>query len=147
MHPKSHQHHVWYFRHPFSVRTSVVCERFLVFLIVAGLGSVEVSWAGENRGSIHSKCFKARLMRFWVCFFFSSRCDLHSRSIFGLGRDGSMDIIPLSLPSMPFFCYDRIWAYLFTLFLCEKNDMRPDFMLECAGQERESVNTAQNIFW
>ena len=44
MHPKSLQHHVWYVGYAFSVRTNVICERFLVFLIVACLGSVEVSW-------------------------------------------------------------------------------------------------------
>jgi hypothetical protein len=39
--------------------------------------------------------------------------------------------------------YDQIWAYLFTLLLCE-NDTRLDLMLECAGQE--PMNTAQKVF-
>jgi hypothetical protein len=43
MHPKGLQHHVRYVGYAFSDRTNVICERFLVFLIVAGLGSVEVS--------------------------------------------------------------------------------------------------------
>ncbi len=102
LHPKSLQHHVWYVGYTFSVRANVICERFLVFLIVAGLGSVEVSWAGENRGSTHSKYFKARLSKFLVCCFFFSRCDLHIRSIW-LGQRRQRDVISLSLPSMFFF--------------------------------------------
>ncbi len=81
MHQKSLQHHVWYVGYAFSDRTNVVCERFLVFLIVAGLGSVEVSWAGENAGNTHSKKSIARLLRVRVCCFCFNWCDVHVRSI------------------------------------------------------------------
>ncbi len=45
----------WYIGDSLSVRTYVICERFLVFLIVCCFESVEVCWAGENAGDTHSK--------------------------------------------------------------------------------------------
>jgi hypothetical protein len=81
MHPKSLQHHVWYVGYAISVRTNGICERFLVFLIVGCLGSVEVSWASEIAGNTHSKQSLARLLMLRVCSFCSNWCGAHIRSI------------------------------------------------------------------
>jgi hypothetical protein len=53
---------------------------------------------------------------------------------FGLGRDSSGDIIPLSLPSMLFFAVTENEPICLTLFLCE-TDTRLVFMLEFSGKE------------
>jgi hypothetical protein len=45
------------------------------------LGSVEVSWSGENAGNTHSKKSIALLLRVRICFFCCDWCDVHVRSI------------------------------------------------------------------
>ena len=104
-------------------------------LIVAGLGSVEVSWAGENAGNMHSKNFRARLSKFLVCCFFFSRC----RSIWpGQGYNSA---IAAKHAFSAMTEYEPTYLHFFSV---RKTDMRLDFMLECAGQE--SMNTAPNVF-
>jgi hypothetical protein len=152
MHPKSLKHHVWYVGYTFSVRTNVICERFLIFFIVAGLGSVEVSWAGENRDNTHSQKSIPWLFRDWVCCFCFNWCDLHIRSIW-LGPRRQLGCDSAIAAKHAFFSMTESGPICLTLFLCE-TDTHLDFMLEYADQERACEHCAKYflvtyllVFW
>ena len=77
-----------------------------------------------------------------LLFFFKADVICTVEAFFGLGRDGSRDIIPLSLPSMPFSLCPNISLPVYT-FSVRKTDMSLVFMLECAGQERVCEHCAK----
>ncbi len=99
---------------------------------------IGVGWAGENAGKMHSKNQVARLLRLWVCCFCFNWCGVHVRSIWlgccDLGQRRQRRYNSAIAAKLAFFCPDWIWAYLFTLLLCQ-TDTHLDFMLEYAGQE------------
>jgi hypothetical protein len=122
MHKNSLKGHVWYFDCSFSVRTNVICQRFLFFLIVDGWGSVEVSCASENAGETHSIKSLMLLLRDWLRSFCFNRCDLHigNRRAWVLWtdamnwrRDGE-DMIPRSQPNMFLRFFRSTWPYMLT---------------------------------
>ena len=80
MHPKSLEGHIWYNDSLFSVKTNMICKRFLVFFVMSCFGSVEVSWAGENAGDTHLKKVGSTVVEgsasqflFWPMWFANSK--------------------------------------------------------------------------
>ena len=121
MHPKSLEGHVWYDDSLFSVRTNLICKRFLVFFVVCCFGSVEVSWAGENAGDTHLKKSLALLLRVRPrSFCFNDViCTFEAIDAMNWCRDGE-DMIPRSQPNVPLrFFPDWISALMIALLLCE----------------------------
>jgi len=116
MHPKSLEGHVWYDDSLFSVRTNLICKRFLVFFVVCCFGSVEVSWAGENAGDTHLKKSLALLLRVRPrSFCFNDViCTFEAIDAMNWCRDGE-DMIPRSQPNVPlrFFLieYQHSWSH------------------------------------
>jgi hypothetical protein len=121
MHQKSLEGHVWCNDSLFSVRTNMICKRFLVFFVVCYFGSVEVSWAGENAGDTHLKKSVALLLRVRPRSFCFGRCDLQIRSHWCnelMSRRRGYDSEMSAQRALAFFS-DWISALMIMLLLCQ----------------------------